>query len=109
MVEKKINDQVNKVVGGMIDENEFKFQLKDLKFHFGCEFDKYQSEKHIGEKVIVKLSNIFVTDYFVGILSESKEGFSFFGTKRIVTIIDEKDQSKYLQFYDPDCLWTYVS
>ena len=110
MEEKKINDQVNKIVGGKSLGEYFEVEFDSLKFHFGQEFDKYQAENYIGKKVILKDSNLFGSHYYIGILINSEEKPTFFGTTiRENTLVCVNDKSKELTFEGADCMWTYVN
>ena len=109
MVEKKINEQVNKVAGGKYSEY-LKVDFDSLKFHFGYEFDQYQAENYIGQKVILKTGNVFGSHYYVGILVKSEEKPTMFGTTiRENTLVCENDRSKETMFESADCMWTYVN
>ena len=109
MEEKMINEQVNKVVGGS-NSRYLKVDYDSLKHHFGYEFNKYQAENYIGQKVILKTGNVFGSSYYVGILVLSEEKPTMFGTTiRENTLVCENDRSKETMFSSADCMWTYVN
>ena len=109
MVEKMINEQTNKVVGGgLFDKTYLRTKYEDLKSHFGLKFNMYQAENHIGEKVIVKGHTGYEDRYYVGILISSKEEYSFLGSTRCNVIAYENDRSKQFEFINADGIWTYI-
>ena len=102
-------EYLNNVTGGMADlvgdpNSSQQYTYDQVKGHFGSKINKYETQAHIGQTIIMKEWGLFRDHYYVGVVKKSYEDSCFFGTERIVEI---ESNGMTLSFTDPNNIWLY--
>ena len=102
---KLFNDEkLREIVGGRL-ATRFGTSYNDLVGHFGQHFDKYESEKHLGNYVIIR-KNFYHDNYYVGVLRRSWEDDYWVTSVRRIEI--EYNDGKTRIITNPDDCWVYI-
>ena len=109
---KLFNDEkLREVIGGKHDRLKIKgnceVTYEEAKAHMGTYMNKYETESHIGYKVVAKLSNWFGTWYYIGVIADSYEDGPSWWSQRVVEI-RSFDGGGSDVLYDPECFWSYI-